>query len=59
MKHPAYYAVVAGLAVLTGCFFVGMNLVYNGGQLSAPLDDVFIHLQYGSQIGEGGVVPVQ
>jgi hypothetical protein len=30
-----------------------MNLAYNGGQLSAPLDDVFIHLQYGSQIGEG------
>lgn len=53
MKHPLHYAVVAGLAVLTGCIFVGMNLVYNGGQLSAPLDDVFIHLQYGSQIGEG------
>ena len=53
MKHPLHYAAVAGLAVLTGCIFVGMNLVYNGGQLSAPLDDVFIHLQYGSQIGEG------
>ena len=53
MKHPVHYLVVAGLAVLTGCIFVGMNLVYNGGQLSAPLDDVFIHLQYGSQIGEG------
>ncbi len=53
MKHPFHYAAVAGLALLTGSLFVGMNLVYNGGQLSAPLDDVFIHLQYGSQIGEG------
>ncbi|HZY64448.1 MAG TPA: hypothetical protein VFE21_01020 [Rubrobacteraceae bacterium] len=53
MKHPVHYAVVAGLAVLAGCTFVGMNLVYNGGQLSAPLDDVYIHLQYGRQIGEG------
>lgn len=53
MKHTLHYVVVASLAVLTGCVFVTMNLFYNGGQLSAPLDDVFIHLQYGSQIGEG------
>ena len=30
-----------------------VNLIYNGGTLSAPLDDAFIHLQYGRQIGEG------
>jgi hypothetical protein len=40
--------------------FVGTNLYYNKGGLSdsglaisAPLDDTFIHLQYGRQIGEG------
>jgi len=40
--------------------FVGTNLFYNRGEvsdkalnISAPLDDTFIHLQYGSQIGEG------
>jgi hypothetical protein len=40
--------------------FVGTNLFYNRGNvsdeavnISAPLDDTFIHLQYGSQIGEG------
>jgi hypothetical protein len=40
--------------------FVGTNLYYNRGDLSveglnisAPLDDTFIHLQYGRQIGQG------
>jgi hypothetical protein len=40
--------------------FVGTNLYYNrdalpdsGLAISAPLDDTFIHLQYGRQIGEG------
>ena len=40
--------------------FVGTNLYYNRGDLSvdglnisAPLDDTFIHLHYGRQIGEG------
>jgi hypothetical protein len=53
-------AVVLALAVLVGCLFVGANLFYNrgdvsgnGAAISAPLDDTFIHLQYGSQIGEG------
>ncbi|HET9966569.1 MAG TPA: hypothetical protein VFQ10_14340 [Rubrobacter sp.] len=39
---------------------MGTNLYYNRGDLSdeglnisAPLDDTFIHLQYGRQIGEG------
>ena len=46
-------SVVAAGAFLVGCLFVGMNLLYNQGTLSAPLDDTFIHLQYGRQIGEG------
>ena len=52
-KRPFQLALVSILALLTGGLFVGMNLFYNGGVLSAPLDDVFIHLQYGRQIGEG------
>ncbi|NKQ54999.1 hypothetical protein HFP15_19130 [Amycolatopsis sp. K13G38] len=44
---------IAGLAVVAGLAFLGVNLAYNGGRLVAPLDDVYIHLQYGSQIGLG------
>jgi hypothetical protein len=60
MKHSVGPAIVLALAVLVGCVFVGTNLYYNRGDLSdnrvsisAPLDDTFIHLQYGRQIGEG------
>src|SRR5215218_9005535 len=60
MKHSVALAVVLTLAVLVACLFVGTNLFYNRGEvsdkalnISAPLDDTFIHLQYGSQIGEG------
>ncbi len=60
MKHFVGPAIVLVLAVLVGCSFVGTNLYYNWGDLSgngvnisAPLDDTFIHLQYGRQIGEG------
>jgi hypothetical protein len=60
MKHSVGPIVVLALAVLVGCLFVGTNLYYNRGDLSdnginisAPLDDTFIHLQYGRQIGEG------
>ena len=60
MKHSVGPAIVLALAVLVGCLFVGTNLYYNkdalpdsGLAISAPLDDTFIHLQYGRQIGEG------
>ena len=60
MKHFVGPAFVLALAVLVGCLFVGTNLYYNradlsdnGVNISAPLDDTFIHLQYGRQIGEG------
>ena len=60
MKHSVGPTVVLALAVLVGCLFVGTNLYYNRGDLSdnkinisAPLDDTFIHLQYSRQIGEG------
>lgn len=41
------------LALITGILFVQTDLIYNFGSLAAPLDDVYIHLQYGRQIGEG------
>jgi hypothetical protein len=60
IKHYVGPAVVLALAFLVGCLFVGSNLFYNrgdisdeGANISAPLDDTFIHLQYGHQIGEG------
>ena len=53
MRRALYPSVVVVAATLVGCLFVGMNLLYNQGALSAPLDDTFIHLQYGRQIGEG------
>jgi hypothetical protein len=60
MKHFVGPVIVLTLAVLVGCLFVGTNLFYNRGDvldngvnISAPLDDTYIHLQYGSQIGEG------
>jgi len=46
-------AFVSVLALCVGGAFVVSNVIYNHGYLSAPLDDVFIHLQYGRQIGEG------
>jgi hypothetical protein len=60
MKYSAGPTIILALALLVGCLFVGTNLYYNRGDLSveglnisAPLDDTFIHLQYGRQIGEG------
>ena len=60
MKYSAGSTIILALALLVGCLFVGTNLYYNRGDLSdeglnisAPLDDTFIHLQYGRQIGEG------
>jgi hypothetical protein len=44
---------VAGVALLFGVVFVAADLAYNQGRLFAPLDDVYIHLQYGRQIGIG------
>ena len=44
---------VQGLALLLGLVFVGFDLAFNQGKLIAPLDDVYIHLQYGRQIGLG------
>ncbi|MBC3193642.1 hypothetical protein H7X46_21525 [Pseudonocardia sp. C8] len=41
------------LALLLGAAFVAVSLAYNEGNLVPPLDDVYIHLQYGRQFGLG------
>ncbi|NIH86072.1 hypothetical protein [Amycolatopsis granulosa] len=49
---PAFWLTVA-LAALVGALFVVSGMVWNQGKLIAPLDDAYIHLQYGQQIGMG------
>ncbi|NIJ14579.1 hypothetical protein FHU38_004980 [Saccharomonospora amisosensis] len=44
---------VAALALLLGGVFVLVDLAYNQGNLIAPIDDAYIHLQYGRQLGSG------
>ncbi|MBK1784369.1 ArnT family glycosyltransferase [Prauserella cavernicola] len=44
---------LGGVSLLLGAVFVVVDLAYNQGTLIAPLDDVYIHLQYGKQLGEG------
>lgn len=44
---------LALLSLSVSAVFLCMSLVYNQGYLFPPLDDVYIHLQYGKQIGEG------
>lgn len=46
--------VVSGaVALLLGAGFVAVSLAYNRGSLVPPLDDVYIHLQYARQFGDG------
>lgn len=51
-RVPAGWMIGAS-AVLLGAAFIVVDLTYNQGNLIAPLDDVYIHLQYGSQLGRG------
>ncbi|MCD2194810.1 hypothetical protein LQ327_15670 [Actinomycetospora endophytica] len=44
---------VALLSLLCSAAFVAVSLAYNDGRLIAPLDDVYIHLQYAREIGAG------
>lgn len=46
--------VVSGaLALLLGAVLVAVSVGYNRGSLVPPLDDVYIHLQYARQFGDG------
>ncbi|KAA9155792.1 hypothetical protein FPZ12_029090 [Amycolatopsis acidicola] len=50
-RNPAWW--IAGVALVLGFGFVAASMLWNSGKLFAPLDDVYIHLQYGSQLGAG------
>lgn len=52
-RRDPYPWLIGGLALLLGLAFVVSDLAANQGKLIAPLDDVYIHLQYGRQIGLG------
>ncbi|OLT39069.1 hypothetical protein BJF85_07605 [Saccharomonospora sp. CUA-673] len=41
------------LAAAVASVFVIVDLAWNQGSFIAPLDDVYIHLQYGKQLGSG------
>ncbi|HVV09015.1 hypothetical protein [Amycolatopsis sp.] len=49
--NPAWW--IAAVALVLGFGFVAGSLLWNSGKLFAPLDDVYIHLQYGRQLGSG------
>ncbi|NKQ55975.1 hypothetical protein HFP15_24150 [Amycolatopsis sp. K13G38] len=49
--HPAW--LTGALALVVGLAFVVVSVLWNDGRLFAPLDDVYIHLQYGKQLGSG------
>jgi len=51
LTHPAL--LTGALALATGFAFVLVSVLWNGNRLFAPLDDVYIHLQYGKQLGSG------
>ncbi|KAA9166858.1 hypothetical protein FPZ12_001300 [Amycolatopsis acidicola] len=51
--RDGYFWLVGAVALVLGALFVVVDLNYNQGKLIAPLDDVYIHLQYGRQIGIG------
>ncbi|MFN2495424.1 MAG: hypothetical protein ABR608_05900 [Pseudonocardiaceae bacterium] len=51
-QDPAAWC-LGGLVVLLSAVFVGASYYYNFGNLVPPLDDVYIHLQYGRQFAEG------
>ncbi|ANY05738.1 hypothetical protein [Pseudonocardia sp. HH130630-07] len=52
--RPGPVAAATGLlTLLLGAAFVAVSLAYNRGNLVPPLDDVYIHLQYGRQFGLG------
>lgn len=47
-------ALAAGtVSLVLSVVFVTVSLAYNQGRLIPPLDDVYIHLQYGRQLGLG------
>lgn len=52
-ERDRYPWLIGGLALILGAVFVVADLSFNQGKLIAPLDDVYIHLQYARQVGAG------
>jgi hypothetical protein len=52
-NHDLCAWLIGGTALLLGLLFVVADLGFNQGELIAPMDDVYIHLQYGRQLGLG------
>lgn len=44
---------IGAVSLSLSAVFIIVSLYYTGGELTAPIDDTYIHLQYGSQIGRG------
>lgn len=44
---------IGGLSLLVSGFFMLVSLAYNQWNFIPPLDDVYIHMQYASQLGSG------
>lgn len=54
LRGPVFEAcLVAATAAALSAVFVAVNLYYNHGALTAPLDDTYIHLQYAREIASG------
>jgi hypothetical protein len=53
VRRDPYAWLLAAVTVALGLVFVAVDLGYNQGRLIAPIDDAYIHLQYGREIGEG------
>lgn len=52
-RRDPYAWLIGALVLVLGSVFVGVDLAYNQGKLIAPIDDAYIHLQYGKQLGSG------
>lgn len=58
--RPEYAAwLVAATAFLAGTLFVLVNVYYNHGRFIPALDDAYIHMQYGAQMGRGAFLRFQ
>lgn len=53
MRRDAACWLITLLALVLGGVFVGVDLAYNSGNIIAPIDDAYIHLQYASRLGSG------
>ena len=53
LRKDVASVLIGALTVVLGVVFVVVDLAYNSGNLIAPIDDAYIHLQYASRLGAG------